>query len=334
MLRATLFALALCLPSLARAQEVGDPAPDLKADHWYNWIGDGPTIEGLRGRTILLHFFLVKEPEKNAFLALCKFHEEYADKGLVILAVGAEAKGVVGRLLDDYPLPFPVGAGSGAKEAFGIKGERGQVLIDPSGNIFFKADLANGVWNGKLMAALKGSKRLGEHGTLAYRPQVEYSKRWRSTLDDLAAGELSSALKKIEKITENEKSDEGDVLEGTDLRAEVQAHVIHLRSQIEAELERGEARLAQDALDVLAKDLKRHPFGEEPLARLAELEGDGDHQKELEASDEYENLISNFWVRGFTKNKAKFEDLIDTYAGTHSAAKAEDWMTLILTRKF
>ena len=98
-----LLLLSAALP--AAAQEVGQPAGELSAAHWYNWIGDGPSIEALRGRTILVHFFKVEEPEKNGFMTLCKFHEEHADKGLVILAVAPEAKGVVRRLLQDYPLP-------------------------------------------------------------------------------------------------------------------------------------------------------------------------------------------------------------------------------------
>lgn len=328
-------ALALLFAALpVSAQEVGEPANDLTADHWYNWIGDGPTIQGLRGRTVLVHFFKVEEPEKNGFLTLCKFHQDHAAKGLVILAVASEAKGVVRRMLQDYPLPFPVGAGCKDRSAWGIEADRGQVLIDPRGNVYYRADAANGVWNGKLLKALKGSKRLGARGVLAYRPPEEYSKRWASTLGDLADGELAKGLSRIERVLGNDKSDAADIEEGDALTSDVEAHVDSLLLQIDGELERGEVLRARSALGALAKDLKRHALGARPIARLAELDGDDGHLRELEAAEQYESLVTAFFTRGLEKNRSKFDRLIEGFTGTHAAQKAHAWVQLVLSGKF
>ena len=332
MKRATVLALlSTALPAVA--QEVGEPAGELSAAHWYNWIGDVPTIEGLRGRTVLVHFFKVEEPEKNGFMTLCKFHEDHADKGLVILAVASEAKGVVRRLLEEYPLPFTVGAGCHDKGSWGIAADRGQVLIDPKGNVYYRADAANGIWNGKLLKALKGSKRLGDRGALAYRPQAEYSKRWSSAIDDLAEGELAKAMARIERVVENDKSSAADVAEGSELADEVDAHVMLLLYQIEEELERGEILRAREALDALAKEFKRHPLGATPIARRAELDEDETHLRELAAAEQYESLVTAFFTRGLEKNRAKFNTLMEEYAGTRGAAKAHAWVQLVLGRK-
>ena len=334
MIRSLLLACMLALPSPASAQDLGEPAHALKAEHWFNWVGDGPTMEGLRGRTVLVHFFLVKEPEKNAFLTLCKFHEEYADKGLVILAVAPDAMGSVRRMLEDYPLPFPIGAGCRDKQRWDINAKRGQVLIDPRGNVYYRAEMANGVWNGKLLKALKGSKRLGERGALAYRPSEEYSKRWSSVIEDLAEGELAKALKNLERVLDNEKTSAADLGEGRRLADGVKEHIAHLSEQIDVELERGAVLLARGALEALAKELKRHPLGAPALARLAALEDDGDHAKELEAAETFASLVTAFFTRGLEKNRSKFEALIDNFAGTQGAAKAENWVNLVMTHKF
>lgn len=326
--------LLLSLAPAVLAQEVGEPARDLSAAHWFNWIGDGPTIEGLRGRTVLVHFFKVEEPEKNGFMTLCKFHEEHADKGLVILAVAPDAMGSVRRLLGEYPLPFAVGAGCSDKGAWGIEQDRGQVLIDAKGNVYYRAEAANGVWNGKLLKALKGSKRLGDAASLAYLPEGEYSKRWKAALSDLSQGSLAKALAKIERVTESEKSAPADVAEGDDLLDEVEAHLERLHEQIEEELERGEVLRARGALAALAKDLKRHPLGTRAIARLEELDGDEEHLREVEAAEQFEDLVTAFFVRGLEKNRAKFDRLIEDYAGTTGATKARAWVELVLNRRF
>ena len=327
-------ALLLALTPSVLAQELGEPARELDASHWFNWIGDGPTIEGLRGRTILVHFFMVEEPEKNGFMTLCKFHEEHADKGLVILAVAPDAMGSVRRLLGEYPLPFAVGAGCRDKGVWGIEQDRGQVLIDAKGNVYYRAEAANGVWNGKLLKALKGSKRLGDAAALAYLPRAEYTKRWKAVLSDLAQGDLAKALGKIERVTENEKSAPGDVAEGDELLDEVEAHVERLHEQVEEELERGEVLRARAALAALAKDLKRHPLGTRAIARLEELDGDEEHLHEVEAAEQFEDLVTAFFVRGLEKNRAKFDRLIEGHAGTAGAAKAQAWVDLVLSRRF
>ena len=84
----------------------------------------------------------------------------------------------------------------------------------------------------------------------------------------------------------------------------------------------------------VTKELKRHPLGAAALARQAELEEDEDHLRELAAAEQFESLVTAFFTRGLEKNRAKFDRLIDEYAGTRGAAKARAWVQLVLGRRF
>lgn len=327
--------LLLGLPvSTTAAQQEGEPAGRLEAERWFHWIGEGPRIEALEGRTVLVHFFRVEKPHLNGFLPLCKFHEDYADKGLVILAVSPDGAGAVEALLEDYPLPFPVGAGCDDPRTWGIGGERGQVLIDPRGEVFFRVQAANGIWTGKLRKALRGADRLGERAPLVYHPAEEVPDRLEKAVEHLAEGELERALGRLDEVLENEHADAAEKDEALRLSEEVHAHVERLLEQVEAELARGQVLLARGALEALAEELEDHPFGLRARLRLQELEEDPEHLREFEAAEKYADLVTAFFVRGLEKNRRRFDELMEDHADTHAARKAAAWVELVLSRRF
>ncbi len=131
-----------------------DATGSIRAKKWHNWIGAGPTLEDLEGRTVLLHFFVTEKPKSAGFLTLCKFHNEYAEKGLVIIALTPDSPERVARLLGDFPLPFAVGAGSDVGSEWGIHGKYGQVIVDPRGEVFYRGDIYRmfGPENDEIMA--------------------------------------------------------------------------------------------------------------------------------------------------------------------------------------
>ena len=93
MLRTTAGLLALVLvaavPGIAQHADdtfVGQPAPELKVSEWIN--SEALTLEGLRGKVVLLDFWAWDCPECSKTLPHLKdLHAKYSDQGLVIIGV-------------------------------------------------------------------------------------------------------------------------------------------------------------------------------------------------------------------------------------------------------
>ncbi|MFT7484939.1 MAG: hypothetical protein ACI9F9_000785 [Candidatus Paceibacteria bacterium] len=316
--------LALVCPSLYAApgpQQIGEAPPELSADQWYHWVGDGPTLKSLEGRTVLVHFFVCKEPKKSAWLGLLSFYNDHAAKGLQIIAVTRDSAASVERFLEDYPLPFPVGAGSEMQDTWGASGDYGQVILDTKGVIFFRTDASNGTWNGKLLKALKGSKRPDTTATLRMVPAEEYGKAMKSTLKLLAEGKLAKALGSLDKLIDGGTTSAELRAEAEQLKSATADHIQLLMKQCEKALGQREVILARDAMAALAKDLKRHTLGNPARNKLSELEEDESFMMELEAAEQYGHLVEAFFRRGWKKNLARFEALVEEFPQTRAAQK-------------
>jgi len=301
--------------------DIGDVPPELQAARWFNWIGDGPTLESLKGEAVLVHFFVVKEPKKAQWLTLLKFYNDHRGKGLRILAVTRDDGGAVERMLQEIPLPFPVGAGSEMQRTWGANGDYGQVVLDRDSVIFYRTDAANGTWNGKLLKAMRGADRPKEAAFLRCFPAAEYEKELDRAIELLREGKLAKALGVLEELTAEDPTDEESHAGARELLAEVDAHLERLMSQIREALDRREVLLARTALDALAKELKKHPKGEPARELLAELEEDEAHAREVEAAGQYEQLVESFFRRGWDKNLDRFEQLVEDFPETRAAEK-------------
>lgn len=325
--------LLASIPAALPAQDVGDPAGPLRAAQWYKWVGDGPSTESLLGQTLLVHFFVTEKPRLAGLLTLAKFHNEHADKGLVILAVTPDPPEKVEELLRDYPVPFAVGAGADIGRDWGVPGKYAQIVVDPEGEIFYRANASNAVWNGKLLKALKGAKRLKERAHLKLTPRGEYGRRAKKAIDLLRKGELAKAVAALEATLARKGPDE-ERADAEKLLAAVEAHVQSLTAQIEKAIEMREVLLANGALEALADDLGKHILGRPARLRLTDLEADPAHRRELEAAQQYEKLIDAFFIRGYEKNEKRFEKLREDYPGTSAAEKARQWAFNYLNRRW
>lgn len=73
-------------PALKRLELVGKPAPAFDAEAWVN--GEAVNLQDLKGKVVLLDFWAVWcGPCIATFPHLQEWHEEYGDKGLVIVGV-------------------------------------------------------------------------------------------------------------------------------------------------------------------------------------------------------------------------------------------------------
>jgi len=310
--------LGLLLVSPASAQGEGERAAQIEAGVWFGWIGEEPRLESFEGRAILLHFFVCKEPKKSNWLGVMRAQREFGDKGLQILAITPDSAGAVEALLEVFPLPFPVGAGSEMNADWWM-GDYGQVLIDAKGDVFYRAGASNAVWDGKITKVIRNTKRLAERAHLRLTPMGEQPKKLSKAVDLLGEGQLAKADVALEKILASKSGKEGDRQAAVGLREALKAHITSVLGKVEVERSRGEALLAMRALTTLAEDLKKHPLGEEAVALLSKLNADELHREEVEAAEILAQIVDAFFRRGWEKNKERWERLVEAHPTTHAA---------------
>lgn len=315
----TLIALvATSLSAPLAAQGEGERAAQIEAGTWFGWIGEEPRLEAFEGRAVLLHFFVCKDPKKSNWLGMMRAQREFGEKGLQILAVTPDSAAAVQTLLEEFPLPFPVGAGSGMNADWGM-GEYGQVLIDAKGDVFYRAGASNAVWDGKITKVIRNTKRLAERAHLRLTPMSEQPKKLGKAVGLLGEGQLAKAEVALEKIITSTSGKEEDRQAAVDLREVLKAHVTTVLGEIEAERERGEVLLAMRALTALAGDLKKRPLGAESVTLLSKLSADEQHLEEVEAAETLAQIVDAFFRRGWEKNKARWERLVEAHPTTHAA---------------
>ena len=300
----------------AAAQSEGERAEAIYARDWFHWIGEEPRLEAFEGRALLLHFFVCEEPKKSNWLGMMRAQREFGDKGLQILAITPDDAGTVEALLEEFPLPFPVGAGSGMNSEWGM-GEYGQVLIDSKGVVFYRAGASNAVWDGKINKVLRNTKRLGARAHLRLTPKGEQPKKLKKAIDFLSEGQLAKADAALEKIASTGKEEEQAA--AAELREELKGHVERVLGGVRRELERGEVLFARAVLEEFAEDLKKHALGEGARALLAELESDEKHAEEVKAAETLAGIVDAFFRRGWEKNEARWERLMEEHPTTHAA---------------
>ncbi|MAF64508.1 MAG: hypothetical protein CMJ84_02450 [Planctomycetes bacterium] len=315
-------AIALALTALAPPQGVGHRAPSFEAAAWVNHIGERPTLRNLRGRTVLLHFWRSTEPPAGAnWRLLKKFHHDHADKGLVVLVVTDEEREVVEDTITAQGLPFPCAVGSDARERYGVSAHFHQVLIDPRGEIFWTGP-TNGLWNGKLLKALKGADRLGELGPLSLHLEPVEASRLKKVVTDAAKGEIAKALKKARTVAEDERVPAEAREEARALTERIERHLEDLMAQIEDHLARREMLPPRDVLELIAKQFKDSPPGERAALRLKELTENELLSMEVAAAELFERNRKLLWTRGPSKTLSRFQDLIERYPSSRAAEKA------------
>jgi len=303
--------------SSARLGQIG-------AKEWFNHIGEEPSLEALEGRTVLLHFFTTRDKvEKAWWPVLRKYHHEYADRGLMVLALTDDSPAEVERYMQANNLPFVVGAAMNAD--WDLPSPFHQILLDRKLETYWSGP-TNGLWNGKLLKGLKGSRQPGRKGCLELHLEHELQcGPWADkAFKYCARGDLEKALEAIERTLTDERSDADTRAQAETVKARIEAHVARLDEQIAKQLASGDVSVAFAALEILVKELEGHSLGSGATQRLEAARADPDLQQELKAATEYHKIYEAMWRIGLEKNRARLEKLIADHGDTRAARWARN----------
>lgn len=126
-----------------RMPKIGERAPQIDAATWFN-LPKGLKHLGmsdLRGQIILVEFWTTwSESCRTGIPHLIEMHDQYRDRGVVLVSLSAERTGPVSRYVKENKVPYIVGAGAKATErSYGIKDKDKDYptmfIIDPDGNV-------------------------------------------------------------------------------------------------------------------------------------------------------------------------------------------------------
>lgn len=178
---------ALTQGPIAQAVEVGETAPEIKADYWINMPGSTQSLnpEHLKGRLVLLEFWATWcGPCRDSIPHLIELKKKYEPKGMLLVALSDEPKSKVGPFVEKYKMPYVIGGGAKATlQKYGINSLPTAVLIGPDGKVVWTGHPA--VIDSEIESALKANP----------------PKKKGSLSDETAA----SVLKKADKFYRNGK---------------------------------------------------------------------------------------------------------------------------------
>ncbi|QDV91387.1 Thiol-disulfide oxidoreductase ResA [Phycisphaerae bacterium RAS2] len=157
LLAAVMFALSQT--PVARAVEVGEAAPEIKADYWINMPGSAKSLnsEHLKGRLVLLEFWATWcGPCRESIPHLVELKKKYESKGMLLVALSDEPKSKVGPFVEKYKMPYVVGGGAKSTlQKYGINSLPTAILIGPDGKVLWTGHPA--VVDSEIESALKSN---------------------------------------------------------------------------------------------------------------------------------------------------------------------------------
>lgn len=119
------------------APKVGEEAPEINVGTWFN--ADKPlTLADLRGKVVVVELWATWcGPCRHSTPHLVELSEKYADKGVVFLGLTDEdpAAAPVEAFIDEFNIPYPVGAKSTAVTDYGVTGIPTAFVVDKAGVI-------------------------------------------------------------------------------------------------------------------------------------------------------------------------------------------------------
>ncbi len=129
-----------CMTTPAKGAEVGELAPEIQADRWYN--ASGPvSLAQFRGQVVVVEFWATYcGPCHMIQPRLAAIHERLAPRGLVLISMSDEPEAVVTPFLNKKPASYILSAGGDTPRRYGIKGIPAAFVIDRNGVVAWRGN--------------------------------------------------------------------------------------------------------------------------------------------------------------------------------------------------
>lgn len=221
-------------PAFAEGPEVGDKAPEVTAEKWYNLPSGIKTLKPshLEGQIVIVEFWATWcGPCKKTIPHLAQLHEKFKSRGVVLLGLSDEDEQTVEDFMKKTKMPYIVGSGAqAAVESYGVTAFPTAYLIGPDGKVAWKGNAAavdyelerllkdnpptkKGLLAEKSAeAALKDAKKLYDEKkyTEALKAYDEITKDFKGTKPAKDAQEALKKMKGSSRVMEIIKTEEAD----------------------------------------------------------------------------------------------------------------------------
>lgn len=131
--------LALVTANVCADVKVGDIAPPISADKWFNLPKGKKGIKqsDLRGQIVVIEFWATWCPPcRKTIPHLAELHGKYKNKGVILLGISDEPEKTVSKFMQSTRMPYVVAAGAeGAGSQYGVQGIPHSFLVDPEGKV-------------------------------------------------------------------------------------------------------------------------------------------------------------------------------------------------------
>jgi hypothetical protein len=243
---------------------------------------------------------------------LNELHAKYRDKGVVILAVTNEGRGLVDKFVKDTSSDHPIVIEEGDSMAeFGGGGFPSSYLIDPDGNI---------AWAGHPAS-------LQEAQIEALLPRVRLApalpKKLAAAQKQLEKGEYAAAKKTLDGQLAGSGLDEADRKAATDALQWIEDRGTSMLASAESAAA-SDPHAAAETLRRAAKSFDGLPAGEKADAALKALLADKEKKREIDAGDAWEKTKARGKTLKPEQAAAMFRAFAKQYEGTKAGTKAYD----------
>jgi thiol-disulfide isomerase/thioredoxin len=139
--------LALCVFTLVGCTEqpaAKGPAPEIKAGAWLN--SEPLTLAALKGKIAVIEFWATWCPPcRQSIPHLAKMHQEYKDKGVVMISLSNENLETVKPFAEKNGMTWPLGIGSNSGTDYGVQGIPKAFIVGKDGTFLWSGHPMNGL---------------------------------------------------------------------------------------------------------------------------------------------------------------------------------------------
>ncbi len=249
---------------------------------------------------------------------LNELHEEWADKGLTILAVSSEDSSAIEGFIEEFDAKYPILVDAGnAMDDYGAGGYPSPFLIAPEGAV---------VWAGH--PAGLTNEIIEEHiGGVQLLPEIP--KSLRSVEKDMKKGKYGGALKKVEALITKGKLPDEDKDIAEKMRALIDGIASKGLERASKDLREGKIYKAFLAYEDIERKFKGHEYNKKAKAEVKRVQANDTYKTEIKASAKWAKIKPQLKDLPAKKALALLKPLLskkyeNTKAGKAAASKERD----------